>query len=190
VGGIHRYQSGSPTVINQFARSNPDSTNNYRYSLVPGQSPFASHPVAWTPALDNGWNSGCNNNATPTNPTQIFVPNAPGAPTSVNCFAYIDPSQVSLDSGGGFVFGNLPTAVGWWRSPAYKNEDFAIIKRTAITESKIIVFKLDIPNAFNRHTFGAISGNPTDNFFGVPGGGGHGVVNAPRTLQATLRFDF
>jgi hypothetical protein len=52
------------------------------------------------------------------------------------------------------------------------------------------MFKLDIPNAFNRHVFGAIDGNPTDPFFGVPGGGGHGVINAPRTLQATLRYEF
>ncbi|MGA8346160.1 MAG: hypothetical protein WB781_29790, partial [Candidatus Sulfotelmatobacter sp.] len=70
------------------------------------------------------------------------------------------------------------------------NEDFAILKRTTIREGKDILFKLDIPNAFNRHTFGGIDGNPGDSFFGVPGGGGHSVINAPRQIQATLRFEF
>jgi hypothetical protein len=108
----------------------------------------------------------------------------------VNCTAFLDPSKGSLNAGGGYVFGNLPSVVSWWRSPTYKNEDFSIIKRTTIRESKVIMFKLDIPNAFNRHVFGAIDGNPTDGFFGVPGGGGHSVINSPRQLQATLRFEF
>ena len=191
IGGIQRYQTGSPTVINQFATAPPGflSPGNYRYSAVAGQNPTAAHPVAWTPALQNVWNSGCNNNQTAANPTQIFVPNTNG-PTSVNCLAFIDPSRVSLDTGGGFVFGNLPTVVGWWRSPAYKNEDFSIIKRTTIREGQDILFKLDIPNAFNRHVFGGIDGNPTDGFFGVPGGSGHSVINAPRAIQATLRYEF
>jgi hypothetical protein len=29
-----------------------------------------------------------------------------------------------------------------------------------------------------------------DTFFGVPGGSGHNVINAARTLQATLRYEF
>ena len=186
VSGIHRYQSGSPAVINEFATANPFSPGNYRYSLVPGQSPSISNPVAWTPALNAGWNSGCQTQANGIFERQTGAT----GPTLINCSAFMDPSLGSLASGGGYVFGNIPTVVGWWRSPVYKNEDFAIIKRTAISESKMIIFKLDIPNAFNRHVFGAIAGNPTDAFFGVPGGGSHSVVNAPRQIQATLRFEF
>lgn len=187
ISGIQRYQTGSPTVINEYSTAPPGvlSPGNYRYSLVSGQSPFAGHPVSWTPALDNGWNSGCNDSANGT-----FQPYVPGNPTTVNCAAYLDPSKASLFAGGGYVYGNLPSVVSWWRSPAYKNEDFSIIKRTSIREGKDIMFKLDIPNAFNRHVFGAIDGNPGDSFFGVPGGGGHSVVNAARTLQATLRYEF
>jgi hypothetical protein len=184
VGGILRYQSGSPTVINEFARSNPFSTNNYRYSLVSGQYPFALHPVNWTPSLNNGWDSGCTETA-----NGVFTPHSATSPTSVNCAAFLDPSAV-VSSGGGYEFGNIPPVVSWWRSPGYKNEDFSIIKRTPIAESKYILFKFDIPNAFNRHVFGAIDGNPGDQFFGVPGGGGHNVVNAPRQMQATIRFEF
>ena len=184
VGGILRYQSGSPTVINEFARSNPFSTNNYRYSLVSGQYPFSLHPVNWTPSLNSIWDSGCTETA-----TGVFTPHSATSPTTVNCAAFLDPSA-QVSNGGGYEFGNIPPVVSWWRSPGYKNEDFSIIKRTPIAESKAILFKFDIPNAFNRHVFGAIDGNPGDQFFGVPGGGGHNVVNAPRQMQATIRFEF
>lgn len=69
------------------------------------------------------------------------------------------------------------------------NEDFSIIKRTQIAEGKAIMLKFDIPNAFNRHTYAAIDGNPYDGHFGVPGGGG-GVINGPRDIQVTARFEF
>ncbi|PYV67628.1 MAG: hypothetical protein DMG96_38750 [Acidobacteria bacterium] len=184
VSGIHRYQMGSPTVINEFATANPYSGGNYRLSLVPGQAVFLAHPAKWTPALDPGWNSGC----TATN--GLYAPNVPTAPQTTNCGAFVDPSAASLATGGGYVFGNLPTAVSWWRSPGYMNEDFAIIKRTSIRESQNILFKADIPNAFNRHTFGGIDGWPGDQYFGVPGGSGHAVINSPRQIQLTLRYEF
>jgi hypothetical protein len=184
VSGVHRYQAGSPAVINQFATSNPYSTNNYRLSLVPGKSVFGSHPVQWTPALNGGWNSGCKSSF------GVFIPNDPASPRPADCTAFVIPSDVALHAGGGYVFGDLPTAVSWWRSPGYRNEDFAIIKRTAIREGQDILFKLDIPNAFNRHTFAGIDGWPGDQFFGVPGGSGHSVINGPRQLQMMLRYEF
>jgi hypothetical protein len=183
VSGIQRYQSGSPTVINEYATANPFSTGNYRYSLI--GSPFPSNRGHWTPAQNATWNSGCVENA-----SGIFEPASTTSPATVNCSSFENPSDTSVPFGGGYIFGNLPTVVSWWRSPGYKNEDFSIIKRTTIREGQALMFKLDIPNAFNRHVFGAIDGNPGDTFFGVPGGGGHGVINAPRTLQATLRYEF
>jgi hypothetical protein len=94
-----------------------------------------------------------------------------------------------LAAGGGYVFGNLPGVVGYWRSPGYKNEDISIIKRTQIAEGKVFMLKFDLPNAFNRHTFGAIQGGMGDTHFGVPGSGG-GVINGPRSIQITGRFEF
>jgi hypothetical protein len=102
----------------------------------------------------------------------------------------MDPSAASLSAGGGYVFGNLPTAVSWWRSPGFKDEDFSLIKRTEVHEGQAILLKFDAQNVFNRHTFGGIDGNPGDQFFGVPGGGGHSVLNSPRTIQATIRYEF
>ena len=183
VSGIQRYQTGSPTVINEYATANPFSTGNYRYSLIGAARP--SNAGHWTPAQNATWNSGCVETA-----NGIFTPASATNPLTVNCSSFEDPSKTSLAAGGGYVFGNIPTVVSWWRSPGYKNEDFSIIKRTTIREGQTLMFKLDIPNAFNRHTFGAIDGNPTDSTFGVPGGEGHAVINAPRTLQATLRYEF
>jgi hypothetical protein len=183
INGIQRYQAGSPTVINEYASANPFSTGNYRYSLI--GAPFPAHPGHWTPALNSTWNSGCVEGG-----NGVFGPASTTAPATVNCSSFENPSDTSVPFGGGYIFGNLPTVVSWWRSPGYKNEDFSIIKRTTIRENQAIMFKLDIPNAFNRHVFGSIDGNPGDSFFGVPGGGGHSVINAPRTLQATLRYEF
>ena len=183
ISGVHRYQSGAPTVINDYyGNSNPYSTGNYRLSLVPGQ-PIFGHGK-WTPELNSTWNSSC----VAVNGIQTAV--VPSNPSPANCAAFEDPNAVSLNAGTGYAFGNLPSVVGWWRSPWYKNEDFSILKRTTISESKNILFKLDIPNAFNRHTFAGIDGWAGDTTFGVPGGGGHSVINAPRQIQATLRYEF
>jgi hypothetical protein len=187
VSGIQRYQTGSPTVINEYATANPFSTGNYRFSLI--GSPFPAHPAHWTPAQNGIWNSGCVENPNGIFQTPVTSPPTP-TQTTANCSAFENPSDTSVPFGGGYIFGNLPTVVGWWRSPGYKNEDFSIIKRTTIREGQVLMFKLDIPNAFNRHVFGAIDGYPGDTFFGVPGGSGHNVINSPRTLQATLRYEF
>jgi hypothetical protein len=195
LSGILRYQDGSPAVINEYANSNPYSTGNYRYSLIPGVPVFASHPVQWTPALNNvngGWNSGCTEGISGSAPG-VFGANVPGNPTTVNCAAFEDPSNLNPGPSGfvsAYRFGNLPTAVSWWRSPGFKNEDMSVIKRTETHEGQALLLKFDIQNVFNRHTFGGIDGNPADSFFGVPGGGGHSVLNNPRTIQATIRYEF
>ncbi len=201
VGGVQRYQSGSPVLINEFATGLSGGSGgqypgaNYRYSLLPGQPLLVSQPAHWSPALDNTWVSGCTGGPSPG----TFVQNTTGGtnPTSnpvVNCAGLLDPSAASLAAGGGYVYGNLPQVLSSWRSPGYLNEDFSIIKRTTIRESQAILFKLDIPNAFNRHIFGQVDGNLGDRHFGVPGFGNFAgipaVLNGARQIQATLRYDF
>ena len=184
ISGVQRYQIGSPTVIEDYyGNSNPFSTGNYRLSLVPGVPVFNKNAAHWTPQNNTSWNSGC------TSTNGLLSP-AGSTVGPANCAAFEDPSAASLSAKTGYAFGNLPSVVSWWRSPGYKNEDFAVLKRTSIAEGKDILFKLDIPNAFNRHVFGGIDGFPGDQFFGVPGGGGHAVLNAPRNIQATLRYEF
>ncbi|MBS1866138.1 MAG: TonB-dependent receptor [Acidobacteria bacterium] len=181
VSGVHRYQNGSPLVINEFATSPNFTGGNYRFSRLPGV-PLIS-PNAWS---FNGFgaNSGCHEN-----PDGTFIANSTN--NFFNCAALLDPNaSAALVAQQGYVFGNLPVAFSDIRSPGYINEDFAILKRTYITESQNIIFKLDIPNAFNRHVFGGIDGNPTSATFGVPGGGSHSVLNAARQIQITLRYQF
>lgn len=180
VGGVHRYQSGSPVMINAFASSNPFSNGNFRFSQVPGVpliSPNASHFDPF------GANSGCS-----PNPDGTFSPNSSN--NFFNCAAIIDPNAPNLVAARGFTFGNMPVFFSGLRSPGYMNEDFSIIKRTVLAETQTLTFKIDFPNAFNRHTFGQLDGSPFDGSFGVPGGSGHSVLNAPRRIQLTMRYEF
>jgi len=90
----------------------------------------------------------------------------------------------------GYVYGNAPLILGNVRSDPYFSEDFAILKRTTIHENQSILFKVDIPNAFNRHVFGTRDGGITDSTFGVSGGSAYNVVSAVRQIQLTLRYQF
>src|SRR5260370_856156 len=180
VGGVHRYQSGSPVLINAFASSNPFSNGSFRFFQIPGVpliSPNASHFDPF------GGNSGCSPHDDGT-----FTANSSN--NFFNCAAIIDPNAKNLVAQRGYAFGNMPVFFSGLRSPGYVNEDFSIIKRTAITEGQVITFKSDFPNAFNRHVFAQLDGNIFSGAFGVPGGGGHGVLNAPRRIQLTLRYEF
>src|SRR5713101_6566243 len=75
-----------------------------------------------------------------------------------NCAAFFDQNADSLIAQRGYTFGNLPLTLGNARSEHYFSEDFSIIKRTAISETHSLIFKADIPNAFNRHIFGTLDG--------------------------------
>ncbi len=189
VGAVHRYQSGSPVVINEFATSNPFSNGNFRFSILPGVpliSPNASsfNPgAAAKPPTGTNFNSGCS-----PNPDGTFSSNSSN--NFFNCAAIIDPNAAGLVASRGYAFGNLPTTLPYLRSSGYINEDFSIIKKTTLSESRVLTFKADIPNAFNRHVFSQLDGNPFSSTFGVAGGGGRGVLNPPRQIQLTLRYQF
>ena len=182
VGGVHRYQSGTPFRISAGATSNPFSNGNFRFSQIPGVPLFSPNASHYDP---RGPNSGCS-----PNPDGTFT--AKSSNNFFNCAALIDPNASLLVATQGYTFGNLPPFFSGIRNPGYVNEDFSIIKRTALTETHFITFKVDIPNAFNRHKFSAIDGSPTSGTFGMPGACGNGrcVLNAPRQIQLTLRYEF
>ncbi len=182
VGGVHRYQTGTPTRINSFASSSPVSNGNFRFSVLPGVPLLSPNASNFDPFAAN-LNSGCS-----PQPDGTFTPNSNN--TFFNCAAFIDPNAPGLVAAQGYTFGNLSPFLSFLRSPSYYNEDFSIIKRTAITETQFFTFKVDIPNAFNRHTFGTIDGNIFSGTFGVPGGGGHSVLNGARRIQLTFRYEF
>jgi hypothetical protein len=180
VGGVQRYQSGTPTILSTNAPSAPFTDGAYRYSLVPGQPILAPNHGSFNPF---GANSGCTEQADGT-----FIANSTN--NYFNCAAFMDPNAPALVAQRGYVYGDAPLILGNVRSQPYFNEDFAILKRTAINERQSIVFKVDIPNAFNRHVFGTRDGGLTDSALGVSGGSGFNVVSPVRQIQLTLRYQF
>jgi hypothetical protein len=179
VGGVQRYQSGTPTVFNTNAPGpTPFVDGSFRYNIVPGQPLLAPNHGSFNPALGNG---GCVEQGDGT-----FLPLSTN--NFFNCAAFTDPNATSLVAQRGYVFGDAPLILGNIRSQPYYDEDFAILKRTSINERNSIIFKADIPNAFNRHGFGTLDGGVTDPTFGSPKG--LTVVNPTRQIQLTLRYEF
>lgn len=196
IGGVQRYQAGSPVLVNAFAPSTTFNNGNIRYSRVAGEPLINPNATASTKLIDvfnatntvpgQSFNSGCTED---TN-TGLFTPTNPSNPSFFNCAAFMDQNAPGLVAQRGYTFGTLPVMFSDLRSPGYMNEDFAITKRTRITEGQFFTIKADIPNAFNRHVFGQLDGNITSSTFGVAGGGGRNVINPPRRIQITLRYEF
>jgi len=181
VGGVQRYQSGTPTVLDSYnVASAPFTDGAFRNSLVPGQPILAPNHGSFNPF---GASSGCTEQ-----PNGTFTANSTN--NYFNCAAFMDPNASSLVAQRGYVYGNAPLILGNVRSQRYFNEDFAILKRTAINERQSIIFKVDMPNAFNRHVFGTRDGYIGDSTFGISGGGGYNVVSPVRQIQLTLRYQF
>jgi hypothetical protein len=178
VGGVQRYQSGSPVIFNSFAQSPPFSGGNFKYSRVPGVPIFSPNKSSFNPSLPSGCTENSNGTFSSLTSNNYF-----------NCAAFFDQNADTLINQRGYQFGNLPLTLGNVRSEHYLSEDFSIIKRTAITETHSLVFKADIPNAFNRHIFGTLDGFLLDSTFGVPKGP-RGVINSRRQIQLTLRYQF
>jgi hypothetical protein len=188
VSGVLRYQSGTPTILNTFVSSPPSTDGAFRLSLVPSVPILAPNHGSFnptitnaTPSITNPQPSGCNEN-----PDGTYSPMSTN--NFFNCAAFIDPNPASLIATRGWIYGDAPLVLGNVRSPNYYNEDFAILKRTTIHESHEIDFKVDFPNAFNRHTFGTLDGWVGDNNFGAPKG--LTVANPTRQIQFTLRYKF
>ena len=184
VGGVHRYQVGSPFVIYAGATSPNFTGGNFHLSSVPGQPLLAPNHSSYNP-LAGG--SGCQELSDGT-----FV--ATGTNNFFNCAAFLDPNVDSLVAQRGYVFGDLGLIQGNIRSQGYKNEDFSIVKRISLYEAHVLTLKVDLPNAFNRHTFARGDGCITCGTFGQPGssfgGGGPSSINPARQIQITMRYQF
>lgn len=187
VGGVQRYQSGTPTILNTNFNGPPGTDGTLRYSILPGVPILSPNHGAFSPELANSGsalgNSGCTEDTT----SGTFTSNSSN--NLFNCAAFFDPNAPGLIASRGYVFGNAPLVLGNVRSAHYFNEDFSIQKRTAFHENQAIVFKVDIPNAFNRHVFGTLDGGITDSTFGAPKNN-LGVVSPVRQIQLTLRYLF
>jgi hypothetical protein len=191
VGAVHRYQTGSPVIMNSYAPYPPFSGGNFKFSLIPGVPIYSPNRSHFDPSF--GF-AGCDENQdtglfTPQHVNINGVDMGPSTNNYFNCAAFIDQNAPGLVAQRGYTFGNLPLTLGNVRSDNYYSEDFAIVKRTAITEGHMLILKVDIPNAFNRHVFGTLDGYIADSTFGIPKGP-RGVINASRVIQITLRYQF
>jgi Carboxypeptidase regulatory-like domain len=194
VSGVQRYQSGSPVSFNCNATGIPFNSGNICLDRVSGQSWLAgtsgsfNGPDAYlllqkAQAADpsTNWGYGCNSGQ--------VVPT--GAAPYFNCAGFADTNSAANVAQRGYSFGNIPRTVGNIRSASYFNEDFSVIKNTYITENQFIQFRVDFLNAFNRHTFAPPDSTWNDTTFGIPAYGGSSlVINAPKTVQFSLRYQF
>ena len=179
VGGVHRYQTGTPVIMNSFAETPVFSGGNFKYSLIPGVPIYSPNKSSFNPELPTG--------CTLVPSTGLFTSNTTN--NYFNCAAFFDQNAPGLVAQRGYEFGNLPLTLGNVRSDNYYSEDFAITKRTSIAEGHTLLLKVDLPNAFNRHIFGTLDGNITSSTFGIPKGP-RGTINASRVIQITLRYQF
>ena len=180
ISGLHRYQSGSPVIMNSFAPSPPFSGGNFKYSRVPGVPIYSPDKGSFNPALP----TGCQENSadgtfTPMNPSNNYF----------NCAAFLDQNAPGLVAQRGYTFGDLPLTLGNVRSDPYYSEDFAVIKRLPLAETHTLSLKVDFINLFNRHVFGTLDGFVGSSTFGIPKGN-RGVINARKQIQLTLRYQF
>jgi len=183
IGGVQRYQSGQPTIFGCQGGLVPGYDGCIRYNYVPGQ-PFVSPNASsfdMGAAIRNG-HTGCVSD--PSRPG-FFV--AQSSNTYFNCAAFFDQNFAPKNGQSGpYLFGNMPRITAAVRSQSYLNEDFSLIKRTPIFESHMLILKVELPNAFNRHTFSRPDTGITSNTFGAS----FSSINPQRTLQLSLRYEF
>lgn len=185
VGGVLRYQSGAPFIpFASDAKNTKFGTANTRLSRIPGVPLLAPNHASYDPFSSQP--SGCDEQ-----PDGTFLPQSTN--NFFNCAAFLDPNAPSLVAQRGFTFGNLSKVFGDVRSPAYKNEDFSLIKRFTLYEAHVLSFKADFVNLFNRHTFARGDGCVTCGSFGRPGaqfGGSPTSLNGQKLIQFTFRYQF
>jgi hypothetical protein len=183
IGAVQRYQSGSPASILFGSVPSPEASGgNFMLSRVPGVPIYSPNKSSFDPAKGS---SGCTEN------TQTGLFTSTSTNNYFNCAAFFDPNAPGLVAQRGYVFGDSSIRYSNIRSDRYFSEDFAIVKRTAITEGQYLILKVDIPNAFNRHIFGQLDSGITSNTFGAPAGRNFGATsNNVRQIQFTFRYQF
>ena len=174
IGGIQRYQSGSPFAFgfnggSGCATAIPGYQNCIRYTRNPGQ------PLANPAYSANKHKANLFSGISYFNPAAFIDPNAPGLRATRPNGAY------ALGTG-------IPRVTEEVTSPLWLTEDFSLIKNFPIKESTFFQLKVEALDAFNRHNFTIPDQNPND------GPGRVGVANGtdygPRNLQITGRINF
>jgi hypothetical protein len=183
VGGIQRYQSGSPVSFG-CASGIPGWDNCVRFA-------YTGKNVMSTAARSHRVNPLINQNASDPNSNSYFngltVESGNAQyPANDTTAAFFDQNQPAYRGAGAYRFGNVPRVNSDARLDHYLNEDFSLLKTFPITEGIGFTLKVEALNAFNRHTFDQVDTTPSDLLFGIP----TNTVNTPRNLQLTGRITF
>ncbi len=85
-----------------------------------------------------------------------------------------------------WTFGNEPRVDASLRQQGVNNFDFAVFKRTNVTERVGVEFRTEFFNLFNHPQFGPPNGTQTSATFGQV----TNTVNLPRLIQFGLKIAF
>lgn len=97
---------------------------------------------------------------------------------------YINPAAFRAPAP--FQFGTAARGYTDLRRLPFLNESFGLIKRTALKERFVVVFRAEFFNAFNRTVFAAPQSNVSNADFGRV----RGQSGTPRQGQLALRLEF
>ena len=152
-----------------------------------------------------GWSINPVVNYQTGNPIAVFAPNNVGAFTRrslPNVVAGVDPQGTTSNFDPGrddrylnraaftlppsFTFGNAPGGFGNARFFPFYNENLGLMKRTNITESVNVEWRLEFFNILDRVRFGNPGIDVSQPALGTIGGPG----NSPRQGQMALKINF
>jgi len=109
---------------------------------------------------------------------------------NTSCFTQpggVASTSVSINTfNNEWVFGNEPRVDASLRQQGVVNFDFAVFKKTSITERVNVEFRTEFFNIFNHPQFGPPNGTETSSTFGEV----TNTVNNPRLIQFGLKFNF
>lgn len=178
VGGVQRYQGGTPLVIRSTGNRGNDFLNLFgvRGSLRPnitGTVTLAPEPgtagVSYRYLERTGFAA----------PTSFYGPfGAADIGSAAYRAYYANPS---------LFFGNARPTIGE-RGPGFASENLTIMKKTNLTERYVLELRADMFNIFNRHRY-VFTDNDIANA-GAFGNVGLDTGYEPRVIQLGARFIF
>jgi outer membrane receptor protein involved in Fe transport len=175
LNAIATFQAGNPFTF--FSNSNSSQQNQVLTDGADLGRPDVKGPVTkFDPRNQQSFTSNCTGGSVTGN--FLVDPTVFNCASPLNPDGSINPLGIPL-----FTFGNLGrNAI---RGPGINNWDLSVIKRTKITESKIIEFRAEFFNVFNHAQF--LNPDPTG---GAATFGQVTSTRGPRLGQLALKFLF
>ena len=162
IGGVFRYQSGTPIVVFSPFNTGILNTAGYYGNFRPN---LTGQPVALATQQVIAGQAGT---IRVLNPAAFAAPkNYDANPAFLNADGSINPAYAAYFADPTSFFGNAPPVITDYRNPAFFNEDLNILKKTRITERITFEIGAEFFNVFNRVRYGAPSTDIRDANFGV-----------------------